>query len=444
MIATVFDRGLRAPSAMPAATAGSPVPVPASQSAIFMPADQYMHRGAPTEWWWHTGTLKSGDRVFGFEINAVAYSDRGFAFSQVMLTDVANSSHYQRTTIYQPPANVDLNNWAEHDVTKDWHVGLGSASNCLSTIQVTNPGTGYTSDPTIAINGGGGSQAIAYAKAVPLLDGIYAVQLTNPGRGYTSAPSVTISGGGGSGATAQAVHSYVTMDAPWGTPTQGMAVVAHLVDEATGTEVDFDLMLSQAEPPMMVWGTGVHTLQPPASGTHLQTNNYYYSLTRLAASGSITLAGEKFAVTGRTWMDHEYGYFGTASTPVKWILQNAQLDNGWTLSNFATITGSLPVLNQPTPSFVTLQDPTGATYFASSVLTPFGRTWKSPASGQTYFMQFKIDIAAFDASLTVSSLVDAQEFPVGFGVGVYEGVAAASGTFLGQAASGTGWNEQAL
>ena len=131
-----------------------------------MPADQYLHRGAPTEWWWHVGTLKSGDRIFGFEINAAAFSDRGFAFSQVMLTDVANAKHYQRTTLYTPPVGVDFDNWAQHDVTKDWHVGLGSASNCLSTIQVTNPGKGYTSDPTIEITGGGGSQAIAYAKPV--------------------------------------------------------------------------------------------------------------------------------------------------------------------------------------------------------------------------------------------------------------------------------------
>jgi predicted secreted hydrolase len=408
-----------------------------------MPADQYLHRGAPTEWWWHVGTLKSGDRIFGFEINTAAYSDRGFAFSQVMLTDVANAKHYQRTTLYTPPVGIDFDNWAQHDVTKDWHVGLGSACNCLSTIQVTNPGKGYTSNPTIEITGGGGSQAIAYA--MPVSGEIATVQLTNPGRGYTSAPSISISGGGGTGATARAIHSYVTMDAPWGDPTQGMAVVALLLDEASNTEIYFDLMLSQQGPPFIVWGTGVGAiLLPPSRGTHLQTNNYYYSLTRLAASGSITIGGEKFAVSGRTWMDHEYGYFGTSAKPVKWVLQDAQLDNGWTLSNFATLGNGPPKLNQPTPSLVTLQDPAGAMYFQIAVLTPVGRTWTSPESGITYFMQFKIDIPAFAASLNISSLVDAQEFPSGPGAGVYEGVAAATGTFAGKPASGTAWNEQAL
>jgi predicted secreted hydrolase len=442
MTMTRFERGLHATPDIAASTSSAPVPVPASKSAIFMPADQYLHRGAPTEWWWHVGTLQSGDRVFGFEINTAAYSDRGFAFSQVMLTDVANAKHYQRTTLYTPPVGIDFDNWAQHDVTKDWHVGLGSASNCLSAIEVTNPGTGYSSDPTIEITGGGGSQAIAYAK--PVAGEIVTVQLTNPGRGYTSAPSVSISGGCGTGATAKAVHSYVTMDAPWGDPTRAMAVVALLADEATGTEIYFDLMLSQQGPPFIVWGTGVGAMLPPSSGTHLQTNNYYYSLTRLAASGSVTIGGEKFAVSGRTWMDHEYGYFGTSAKPVKWILQDAQLDNGWTLSNFATLGESPPKLNQPTASFVTLQDPAGAMYFQIAVLTPVGRTWTSPASGITYFMQFKIEIPAFAASLNVSSLVDAQEFPSGRGAGVYEGVAAATGTFAGKPVSGTAWNEQAL
>ena len=117
---------------------------------------------------------------------------------------------------------------------------------------------------------------------------------------------------------------------------------------------------------------------PPSSGTHLQTNNYYYSLTRLAASGSVTIGGEKFAVSGLTWMDHEYGYFGTSAKPVKWVLQDAQLDNGWTLSNFATLGDGPPKLNQPTASLVTLQDPAGAMYFQIAVLTPVGRDLDKP------------------------------------------------------------------
>jgi predicted secreted hydrolase len=456
MVQTIFHRGLSiAPNLLEEAFRRAHAAA-AAKPAIFLPADQYMHRGAPTEWWWHVGTLKAGERVFGFEINAAAFSDRGYAFSQIMLTDVANARHYQRTTTYLPPVAVDFANWAEHDPTRDWHVGLGSVSNRLSAIRVTNPGSGYsaTKPPTITISGGGGSQAQAYA-VVGDKGEITNIWLTNPGRGYTSAPRVTISEESGRGAAAEAFHSYVTMDAAWGDPTQNMAVTALLNDEATGTEVYFDLMMSQQGPPFVVWGTGVLPLRPPGSGTHLQTNNYYYSLARLAVQGTITIgpangasgiARETLQVTGTTWMDHEYGSFGSASQPVKWILQDAQLNNGWVLSNFTL--GAMFELGKTVLSFATLQDPNGKISTALSLLTPIGRTWTSPKSGRTYFMEFKIDLIDFahPATLTIKSLVDDQEFPPSSGSanGVYEGVAAATGTFGGQTVSGTAWNEQAL
>jgi|SRR5579871_4148088 len=453
MIENVLRRGPGvAPSLLPAA-AVTPQLIPAGKPAIFLPADQYLHRGAPTEWWWHIGTLKAGERVFGFEINAAGFSDRGYAFSQIMLSDVANARHYQRSTTYWPPVGVDFDNWAQHDPTRDWHVGLGSVANRLSAIKVTNPGSGYSdkAPPTVAISGGGGSQAQAYA--VVANGGIASINVTNPGRGYTSAPQVAIAGGSGQGAAAEAIHSYVTMDAAWGDPTQNMAITALLVDDATGTEVYFDLMMSQQGPPFPVWGTGVLPLKPPDNGTHLQTNNYYYSLTRLAATGTISIvpakgasgiARETLPVAGTTWMDHEYGSFGSASQPVKWILQDAQLDNGWVLSNFAL--GSKFELGDRVRSFVTAQDPDGKMYVAPSWLTPTGETWTSPKTGVTYFLEFEIEIEELlhpKTTLTIKSLLKDQEFPSGPGAGVYEGVAAATGTFRGQKVSGTAWNEQA-
>src|SRR6185312_1700569 len=74
---------------------------------------------------------------------------------------------------------------------------VGAAINSIS---VVNGGSGYTSDPTVTISGGGGSGALATAN---LTGGVVSsITLTNAGAGYTSTPTVTISGGGGSGATA--------------------------------------------------------------------------------------------------------------------------------------------------------------------------------------------------------------------------------------------------
>src|SRR6266700_4544488 len=112
-----------------------PVPIPASEVVIRMPADQYMHRGAPTEWWWHIGTLRSGDRVFGFEINAASFTEVGF--TQIMVTDVRNVRHLQRTMFYVPLLTFDPNSWGEFDVSRDWSVALGIPVTVLSAIAVT-------------------------------------------------------------------------------------------------------------------------------------------------------------------------------------------------------------------------------------------------------------------------------------------------------------------
>jgi hypothetical protein len=104
---------------------GPPVPIPPSKSVIHLPSDQYLHLGASTEWWWHIGTLKAGDRIFGFEINAASFG--AFGFTQVMLTDVKNNKHFQQTVPYLPPV-FDPKTWAQHDRGKDWFVNLGQVS----------------------------------------------------------------------------------------------------------------------------------------------------------------------------------------------------------------------------------------------------------------------------------------------------------------------------
>ncbi len=421
-------------------TDNGPQPIPPSNVVLHLPADMYMHPGAPTEWWWHTGTLKAGSRTFGFEINAASFAKDNFAFGQVMLTDVDKNMHYQRTTPYLPPLLYDPARYAEADPSKSWYARLGDESNRLSMIEVTTGGSGYTSAPAVEITGGGGKLALAFA-VLDATGAVSAVVLASPGVEFTSAPTVTLVGGGGSGATAKAVHSYISMKAPQADPTQNMKVKSFLVDQATGTEVFFDLTFSQQGPPFFVWGTGVN---PDGTGDTVQTRNYYFSLTRFQASGTITVAGEKFTVAGVTWMDHEYGAFGTAANPVKWFLQDMQLDNGYCISNYATIAGgALPELNKKTASNCTVQAADGKSYFVPSFVTPIGRTWVSPASKITYFMQFLVEIPSFDASIVVNTLVDAQEFPLAGG-GVYEGVAKASGTFQFQAVTGTAWNEQAL
>ena len=419
-------------------SSSGPQPVPESDVVLKLPQDMYLHPGAPTEWWWHIGTLRAGERVFGFEINAASFAGQGFAFTQIMLTDVATGRHYKRTAPYVPLV-FDPGHWAQSDPSDDWYARLGDAGAPFSGFAITSRGSGYTAPPQVRISGGGGSGAAAIATIDAATGTVANVVLVSAGSGYTSLPAVTLEGGGGSGATAQAIATWVAMSAPAADPTQDMRVRALLCDDPTLEQVTFDLTMSQQGRPFFVWGTG----RSPQGTGRLDDTNFYFSLTRLRTAGTISFGGETLAVAGQTWMDHEYGAFGTSSEPVKWVLQDMQLDDGVCISHFLTSDGGLPPYEQRSPSHATVQDPDGATYFVDAFMTPTGRTWTSDETGATYYMEFRVEIPSFDADLYVDTLVDAQEFPVP-GASVYEGVAVVEGTFRGRRVRGTAWNEQEI
>lgn len=71
----------------------------------------------------------------------------------------------------------------------------------ISEIQITNPGSGYLTTPTITINGDGTG---ATAEAVIVNSKIQSINITNRGTDYTRA-TITITGGSGYGAEAVAV-----------------------------------------------------------------------------------------------------------------------------------------------------------------------------------------------------------------------------------------------
>lgn len=61
-------------------------------------------------------------------------------------------------------------------------------ANTVATIAINNPGTNYTSAPTVGFYGGGGTGATA--TAVVTAGAVTGILVTNPGSGYTSTPTV--------------------------------------------------------------------------------------------------------------------------------------------------------------------------------------------------------------------------------------------------------------
>lgn len=334
---------------------GEAKPIPPSKSVIRFPEDQYLHKGSPTEWWWHTGTLvaiNDPSRVFGFEINASSYeitSSKFIGFTQVSLTDVKNNIHYQQTEV---ASDSNPNTWAESDPCKPWKVNLGQVS--MKTLQ--------------------------------------------------------------------------------GKTWKNMAVMAGLCDKTTNKNVYFCLQLSQDGPPFIEWGTGVSPVPP---NPNVKTNNFYYSLTRIEASGVIIIDEKPVEVKGTTWMDHEWGLF--AKPGAQWILQDIQLENGICISNYCM--NKKLALNTASPSHATVQLPCGETFFVHTTVTPIKRIWSF--DGNDYFMVLKVNFSDWhNAEIIVESLMDDQLFRGLEHHSVYEGVARATGIFCGEEVSGQAWIEQ--
>jgi autotransporter-associated beta strand protein len=86
-------------------------------------------------------------------------------------------------------------------VTRTVDVPLAAAAGTgVASIPVTAGGSGYIAPPFVAITGGGGSGATAFARIDRATGALTAIDVTCPGTGYTSAPTVTLIGGGGTGA----------------------------------------------------------------------------------------------------------------------------------------------------------------------------------------------------------------------------------------------------
>lgn len=71
--------------------------------------------------------------------------------------------------------------------------------------------------------------------------------------------------------------------------------------QAASDDFALDLRLEQVKPPALQGDNGLS----PKSG-EIGNASYYYSLTRLETSGSVSIGAQTFAVSGNSWMDHEF------------------------------------------------------------------------------------------------------------------------------------------
>lgn len=197
-----------------------------------------------------------------------------------------------------------------------------------------------------------------------------------------------------------------------------------------------DLVALEDRPPVLHGERGFSQ-----KGSSVGNATHYYSLTRMPTEGFLTVDGERYAVKGDSWMDHEFGTSFLEKNQQGWDWFSLQLADGTDLMMFQLrrVDGTLDP--QSSGTIVRPGQPNRRLTAKDFAVTP-GRLWTSPVSGARYPVEWRVSVPSEGLDLRVRPVVDSQELTgARSGVSYWEGAIDVEGTRAGQPAAGRGYLE---
>jgi len=149
--------------------------------------------------------------------------------------------------------------------------------------------------------------------------------------------------------------------------------------------------------------------------------SHYYSMTRLATRGTLVHRGEKFAIDGITWMDHEFGSDELQSNQSGWDWYSIQLDDRRELMIYSLRQKDGSITPQSSGSLIERDG--RVTYLShADFVTESTGSWKSPHTGGTYPSGWRVRVARANVDLVLAPTVLDQELAnTAGGVSYWEG-----------------------
>jgi predicted secreted hydrolase len=190
-----------------------------------------------------------------------------------------------------------------------------------------------------------------------------------------------MSGGGG--------HDHLTAE----------AAAREVTGSGRGTAFAIDLALTARKPPALHDHDGWVDFGPGAA-------SYYYSRTRLAASGSLEVDGRSMKVDGLAWFDHQWGDFIAVGRGWDWFA--VELADGVDVT--LSVVRGAPGLGGPIV-YGTVVGADGTTTHLGSGAFSVENTaqWRSPATGIDYPAGWRITIPGERLVIDLSPTVAEQE-----------------------------------
>lgn len=258
----------------------------------------------------------------------------------------------------------------------------------------------------------------------------FAVSDLSKGRFYY-AEKMSRAGLGKAGAASDRLNVWIdrwSAESPLAAP--GMQIL-HAADGDLGIQLTVS-----PEKPLVVHGTGGVSRKGSVAASH------YYSFTRLATTGTLSVGGERFDVTGNSWMDHEFSSAELGKDLVGWDWFCLQLDDQRELMLYRlrrTDGSADPV------SSGTLIDREGRGHHltASEFTLEPTSYWTSQTSHARYPQRWRLAIPSQQLSFELVPLMAEQELSTTRSTQVtyWEGAIEATGSIQGRVAHAQGYME---
>ena len=166
--------------------------------------------------------------------------------------------------------------------------------------------------------------------------------------------------------------------------------------------------------------------------------SYYYSFTRMIASGEVITPDEIFDVTGSSWLDREWSTSVLESNQVGWDWFALQLNDGTDLMYYQLRDKAGKPDEQSSGKLVNPNGESRNLNFEEVALKVV-EFWQSPNSGASYPAGWTLKLASENLDLEISPRMSDQELQTT--VSYWEGSVRVQGTQNGQPIQGVGYVE---
>jgi len=206
---------------------------------------------------------------------------------------------------------------------------------------------------------------------------------------------------------------------------------------AMTADVGIELTLDEGKPPAINGRNGINR-----KGAEAGNASHHYSLTRMPTTGTIVIDGKRVAVSGESWMDHEFGSTFLEPGQRGWDWLSIQLSDGRELMLYRLRRSDG---SRDPRSSGTLIDKNGTTtHLANSdfTLTP-GRPTFTSKNGAVYPIEWNVSIRSQRIELRITTPVEDQELWLvrSTGIAYWEGMIDVTGKSGTEPVTGAGYLE---